>query len=60
MTEEAEGLYFADREQRERALSRIAVDWRAAAAHAELANRYEALAVVFGAKRLAKPPLDYL
>jgi len=60
MTEETEGLYFADRELRERALSRIAYDWRAAAAHAELADRYEALAVVFGAKRLAKLPIDYL
>lgn len=60
MTEEAEGLYFADRELRERALSRTAYDWRAAAAHAELADRYEALAVVFGAKRLTKLPIDYL
>lgn len=60
MTQQTEGLYFAGRELRERALSRIACDWRAAAAHAELADRYEALAVVFGAKRLAKLPIDYL
>jgi hypothetical protein len=50
MTEEAEGLYFASREKSERAMSRRATSLRAAAAHAELAARYEALAVVFGAK----------
>lgn len=60
MTLEAEGLYFADRERRERELSLIAYDWRVAAAHAELADRYEALAAVFGAKRLTKLPIDYL
>lgn len=60
MTEEAEGLYFADREESERARSREAYDWRVAAAHAELADRYEALAAVFGAKRLTKIPIDYL
>lgn len=60
MTEMAEGLYFADREQRERELSRCSPDGRAAAAHAELADRYEALAVVFGAKRVTEPPRDYL
>jgi hypothetical protein len=53
MTEEAEGRYFADREVRERALSRKARDRRAAAAHSELADQYEALAVVFGAKPVA-------
>jgi hypothetical protein len=60
MTEIAEGLYFARRERRERALSRGARDRRAAAAHAEMADRYEALAVVFGAKRISRPPRDYL
>ena len=30
-----------------------------AAAHAELAARYEALAAVFGAKRLTELPIDY-
>ena len=60
MTEEAEGRYFASRERRERAMCRHAPDSRAAAAHAELADRYEALAVVFGAKRAVDLPLDYL
>jgi hypothetical protein len=60
MTEEALGRYFAEREQGERAMSRDASDERAAAAHAEMADRYEALAAVFGAKRLAKVPIDYL
>lgn len=60
MTEEALGRYFADREQSERALSRDAPDERAAAAHAEMADRYEALAAVFGAKRLREMPNDYL
>lgn len=59
MTEQAEGLYFATRERRERAMSRLASDRRAAAAHAELADRYEALAVVFGAKRVGSRPRDY-
>ncbi|MDP9422882.1 MAG: hypothetical protein M3Q19_08630 [Pseudomonadota bacterium] len=60
MIEDAEGLYYASREQSERALSRHAFDWRAAAAHAEMADRYEALAAVFGAKRLTEIPIDYL
>lgn len=59
MTKPADGHYFATREQAEQLLSREAVDWRVAAAHAELAARYEALAAVFGAKRLRKLPLDY-
>ena len=60
MTVEPEGLYFAKREQSERAMSDHAADPRAAAAHAELAERYEALAVVFSAKRVADLPIDYL
>lgn len=60
MTEEAEGRYFATSEESERTMSRIAYDWRVAAAHAELADRYEALAAVFGAKRLKDVPIDYL
>lgn len=60
MTDEALGSYFAERERSERALSRHALHWRAAAAHAEMADRYEALAAVFGAKRLTKIPIDYL
>ena len=60
MTIEAEGPYFASREQSEREMSRDAPDQRAAAAHAEMADRYEALAAVFGAKRLSTLPADYL
>lgn len=60
MVKKPDGHYFASRELSERALSREAPDPRAAAAHAELAERYEALAAVFGAKRLAKLPPDYL
>ena len=59
MTDESEGLYFASRERRERAMSCHAASRRAAAAHAEMADRYEALAVVFGAKRAPAPPIDY-
>jgi len=58
MSEIAEGLYFARRERRERALSCRAEDRRVAAAHAEMADRYEALAVVFGAKRIGGLPRD--
>ena len=60
MSEDTLGRYYANREQSERAKSREAIDWRVAAAHAELADRYEALAAVFGAKRLTKVPIDYL
>lgn len=60
MNRNTEGPYYANREQDELAMSLRAVDWRAAAAHAELAARYEALAAVFGAKRLTKLPIDYL
>ena len=59
MTYEAEGLYFANCERRERAMERRATDPRVAAAHAEMADRYEALAVVFGAMRVAEPPIDF-
>jgi len=55
-----DGSYFASREENERALSREAGDRRAAAAHAEMAERYEALAAIFGAKRLKTLPADYL
>lgn len=58
MTEEAEGLYFVGREMRERAMSRRARDRRAAQAHAEMAERYNALAVVFGAERATTLPRD--
>ena len=56
---EAEGHYFVSRELDERELSLAAADQRAAAAHAEMAERYEALATVFGAKRLGGIPPDY-
>jgi hypothetical protein len=59
MTNEAEGAYFATREESEREMSRGAGDERVAAAHAEMADRYEALAAVFGAKRLTDLPTDY-
>jgi hypothetical protein len=60
MTDDALGRYFASREQSERELSRDAPDERAAAVHAEMADRYEALAAVFGGKRLTEIPNDYL
>jgi len=59
VTRPIDGQYFAGRELAEQALSREAIDWRVAAAHAELAARYEALAAVFGAKRLTELPIDY-
>jgi hypothetical protein len=51
MTEETHARYFADRESFERAMSDRARNWRVAAVHSEMAERYEALAKVFGAKR---------
>lgn len=60
MTDQALGDYFASREASERAMSRAAPDENAAAAHAEMADRYEALAAVFGAKRMGDLPGDYL
>jgi len=58
-TENCEGVYYAVRERFERVKSSRAPDSRAAAAHAEMADRYEALAVVFGAKRAPDLPIDY-
>jgi hypothetical protein len=55
MTEEVYARYFADREQAERSLGDRARNWRVAAIHTELAERYEALAKVFGAKREDEP-----
>lgn len=60
MTDQAEGLYFAKRERRERSMSEHAADRRAAAAHAEMADSYEALAIVFGAKQAIDFPMDYV
>jgi hypothetical protein len=54
MTEESYGRYFAQREFAEREMSGRATDQRAAAAHREMADRYEALAIVFGAKPAPK------
>jgi hypothetical protein len=51
MTDESYARYFVDRELAERALSDKARNWRVAAIHSELAERYEALAKVFGSKR---------
>jgi len=56
MSEESHADYFASRELLERDMGRRATDARAAAAHAEMADRYEALAVVFGAKRTVSSP----
>lgn len=47
MTDQFESDYFADRALVEQGLSRAAGDPKAAAAHAELAERYEVLAEVF-------------
>lgn len=43
--------YFADRALVELAMSRAAADTRAAAAHAELAERYEKLAAEFNVNK---------
>jgi hypothetical protein len=56
MSEEFCASYFADREAVERGMSERASNQRVAAVHAEMADRYEALALVFGAKREAEPP----
>ena len=56
MSSDPYASYFAKREQSERIMSHRASSRRAAAAHTEMADRYEALAVVFGAKRIADPP----
>lgn len=56
---EKDGRYFASREKSEREMSRDAPNDAAAAAHAEMADRYEALAAVFGAKSLDEMPADY-
>lgn len=59
MTDKALGEYFASCEKRERAMSREAHNEAAAAAHAEMADRYEALAAIFGGKNLDDVPSDY-
>jgi hypothetical protein len=56
MSDEVHADYFADRELVERAMSRRATDPRAAAAHIEMAEHYEALAMVFGARPAESAP----
>jgi hypothetical protein len=55
MSDELYGRYFVDREQYERDMSRRCRDERVSAVHSEMADRYEALALVFGAKRPPRP-----
>ena len=50
MPEEIDARYFANRELHERELSHQATHPRVAAVHSEMAERYEALALVFGGK----------
>ena len=59
MSKKADGHYFAECEESERAMSETAPNDAAAAAHAEMAERYEALAAVFGTKRLDEVPSDH-
>lgn len=56
MSDELHAAYFTSREIDERAMSRNATDPRAAAAHAQMADHYEAMALVFGAKPAASAP----
>ena len=53
MTDEAYARYFAERELFERAMSERAK--KVAEIHGELADRYEALAKVFGIKDESEP-----
>lgn len=53
--DEAEGSYYARREQYEREMSQLARNRDAAAAHFDMAERYEALAVVFGVMSSPRP-----
>ncbi|WP_309661023.1 hypothetical protein [Sphingomonas sp.] len=56
MPDEFHANYFAGRELDERAMSERATDPRAAAAHIELAEHYQAMALVFGAKPATSTP----
>jgi hypothetical protein len=58
MSEETYARYFADRELFERAMSRRSTNERVAAVHAEMAERYEALAAVFGIKPAVGPRIS--
>jgi len=50
MSEDKLASYFVDRERVERTMSNRATNQQVAAVHTEMADRYEALATVFGAK----------
>ena len=56
MSNQPNSEYFAGRALIERAMSAAANDTRAAAIHAELAERYEELAAQFGAKTVIPFP----
>lgn len=55
MSDKTNAEYFAERARFELAMSRTASDPRAAAAHLEMAQRYETLAAEF---KLARPELQ--
>jgi len=55
MSEDSFASYFADRERFERTMSLRTTNQRVATVHTEMADRYEALALVFGAKRATDP-----
>ena len=57
MSDEDFARYFVDRERAERDLSRSADNPKVAEIHTELADHYEALALVFGVKQANDPAL---
>lgn len=56
MSDPTNSQYFAGRAAAERAMSAAATDPRAAAIHAELADRYEELAIEFSAATVVPFP----
>ena len=56
MSKQADAQYFADRAAMERALTKAAADRRAAAVHAELAERYDELALGLNAGTVIRFP----
>lgn len=56
MSKQTDAQYFADRAAMERALSQSATDERAAAVHAELADRYDGLALGLSAGTIVPFP----
>lgn len=56
MSDQTNAEYFAGRAVIERAMSEAATDRRAAAIHAELAERYEELALQFSAQSVVPFP----